>query len=215
MSMMRKIAEFLPEFAARLTAKSDRAPIVAKSDMHRFVATRSAFVAQKTLYGYMKTRMGTRYPSMFENDEMIASIDIAKMHMYAACVADLAVYCVAYASGDTQTNDDVRRRISTGTYDFAIAENVDDSVDDRQRAEWRDAFVARLADTDWQRSAADPEHDLESPATLLKWAPIAPDLKKLDVEVVHNSVRFAWYEVRSQFRKRCDSAALNSSLTTG
>lgn len=204
MSMMRKIADFLPEFAARLTAKSDRSPIATTPDMHRFVASRSAFVAQKTLYGYMKTRMGTRYPSMFEDDQLIASINIAKMQMYAACVADLAVFCVAYAFNDSQMDDDARQKLSIEAYDAAISENVDDSVDGGQKAEWRESFVARLAGTDWPRSAADPEHELDSPAALLKWAPIAPELKKFDVEVVHNSVRFAWYEVRSQFRKRCD-----------
>ena len=50
MSILRKISDFLPEFAAMLTGKSDREPIDSVGDLHSFVATRSAYIAQKTLY---------------------------------------------------------------------------------------------------------------------------------------------------------------------
>lgn len=215
MSLLQKIVDFWPEFAARLTAKSDREPITTMTALHRFVATRSAFVAQKTLYGYLKTRMGTRYPTVFEDDQMIASINIAKMHVYAACVADLAIFCAAHTFAGPETDDETCRRISQESYDHAIAENVDELVDAAQKAAWRDAFVARLAGTDWQGSAVDAEQGIESPAALLKWAPIAPELKKFDVEVVHNSVRFAWHDVRAQFRKRIDTASIAAALDTG
>ena len=213
MSIVRKISEFWPEFIARLTARSERGAIDSVNELNNFIATRSAFVAQKTLYGYLKTRMGTRYPSVFEDDQMIASINIAKMHVYAACVADLTIFCLAHASKETEHVDSVPGAAAPLSYDWAIAENVDDSISSDQRAEWRQRFLNRLDKTDWRRVAIDAEQGIESPTALLKWAPIAPELKKFDVEVVRNSVRFTWHEVRSQFRKRCDGAAIMSELS--
>lgn len=212
MSILQKIAEFWPEFTARLTSKSDRQPIETVAQLHDFIASRSAFVAQKTLYGYLKTRMGTRYPTVFEDDDMIASINIAKMHVYAACVADLAVYCVTHATADLDTDKAILRTICLDGYDAAIAKNIDDGIDEPQRTAWRDAFAGRLDEIDWLKAGEDAEYGLQSPAALLKWAPIAPELKKLDVEIVRNSVRFAWHEVRAQFRNRCDRAAIMAEL---
>ncbi len=191
-----------------LAGKSDREPIASVGDLHKFVATRSAYVAQKTLYGYLKTRMGTRYPSMFEDDQMIASIDIAKMRLYAACVTDLSVFCVVNATTDAKISEDELSDMCLNAYDHAIAENAGDSVDEQQRADRRTAFLARLSQTDWLKAANNAEYGLESPNALLKWAPIAPELKKLDVEIVRNSVRFTWHEVRSQFRNRVDGPAI-------
>ncbi|EIM73317.1 hypothetical protein A33O_16150 [Nitratireductor aquibiodomus RA22] len=39
--------------------------------------------------------MGTRYPSMFEDDVFIGSINIAKLHVFAACLSDLTIHAVA------------------------------------------------------------------------------------------------------------------------
>lgn len=81
MPFLVRAKAFLPEFLARLTVRRDSGPIDTVESLCRFVSTRAAFVAQKTLYGYLKTRMGTRYPRMFEDDVLIASIDVAKMHV--------------------------------------------------------------------------------------------------------------------------------------
>ena len=48
-------------------------PIESLESASEFVATRAAFVAQKTMFGYVKTRMGTSYPEMFRDDVMVSS----------------------------------------------------------------------------------------------------------------------------------------------
>ncbi len=69
-------------------------------------------------------------------------------------------------------------------------------------------FERRLADADWRRGALTPENFTESPRALLRWAPIADNLKKFDAEIVENSIKFAWRDIREQFRKRIDAAAI-------
>src|SRR3546814_5537699 len=86
--LLAKAKVLLPEFLGRLTARRDSGPLDSVAALRRFVSTRAAFMAQKTLYGYLKTRMGTRYPRLFEDDVLIASVDLAKLHIYAACLAD-------------------------------------------------------------------------------------------------------------------------------
>ena len=62
-----------------------------------FIATRAAFVSQKKLYGYVQTRMGMDYAKNFQDEVFLASLNIAKMHVFAACLSDLAIYAVAEA----------------------------------------------------------------------------------------------------------------------
>ena len=50
-------------------------------ELEDFIQTKSAWVTQVALYGYLKTRMGTRYVLHFENDEFMGSVNLAKWNM--------------------------------------------------------------------------------------------------------------------------------------
>ena len=52
-------------------------------ELEDLIQTTSAWVSQVTLYGYLKTRMGTRYVLHFENDEFMKSVNLAKWNIYA------------------------------------------------------------------------------------------------------------------------------------
>ena len=54
-------------------------------------------MTQKKLYGYLKERIGIRYPEEFARPEFAKSIRTATGHIYAASLADLTVFCVANA----------------------------------------------------------------------------------------------------------------------
>lgn len=205
---------FLPEFFARLTVRRESEPIDSLSALSRFVSTRASFIAQKTLYGYLKARMGTRYPSMFEDDVFVQSINVAKMQVFAACLSDLAIFAVRRALHDAAvasgTGEALRRGLALHCYRQGLADNAAqaEEVESFSPAEALAAFERRLAFFDWHDGVAGPDIFAESPAALVRWAPIAPELKKYDEEIVRNSVRFAWREVRSQFEKRLDGAAI-------
>ena len=44
--------------------------IKSKKDLENFVKERAAHVTQTTLYGYLKTRIGTRYVAMLEDEKI-------------------------------------------------------------------------------------------------------------------------------------------------
>ena len=55
-------------------------------ELEEFIQMKSAWVSQVTLYGYLKTRMGTRYVLHFENDEFMKSVNLAKWNIYAVAL---------------------------------------------------------------------------------------------------------------------------------
>ena len=65
---------------------------------------------------------------------------------------------------------------------------------------------------DWTRAGSGRESFGTSPAALVRWAPIAPELKRHDEEIVENSVRFAWQEVRADLDRRLDAEAIIGEL---
>ena len=65
-------------------------PLTKQSELVEFIHRNASFVSQVTLLTYIKARAGTQYPKLFENPEYLKSIEIARSHLYASCVADLA-----------------------------------------------------------------------------------------------------------------------------
>ena len=64
--------------------------------MEDFIQSKSAWVSQVTLYGYLKTRMGTRYVLHFENDKFMTSVDQAKWNIYSTSLQDLTFFIFSY-----------------------------------------------------------------------------------------------------------------------
>lgn len=198
--------------AGALTFRRDNSPIESAVDVESFVATRAAFVAQKTLYGYLKTRIGTRYPRVFDDAPYVQSINIAKYHIFAACLSDLAIFAVATALNDQQLSDPSRRALATRCYRRGLDDNADDVPIEFKADESMQNFTARLQVTDWTLRALHWDNFTESPRALLKWAPIADHLKEEDAEIVQNSIKFAWRDIREQFRQRLVQEAVLADL---
>jgi len=65
-------------------------------ELERFIQSKSAWVSQVTLYGYLKTRMGTRYVLHFENDKFMDSVNLAKWNIYSVAIQDLTLFTFSY-----------------------------------------------------------------------------------------------------------------------
>ena len=70
--------------------------INSKEDLRNFIQERSAHVTQTTLYGYIKTRIGSRYAMMFEDDVFLKSINLAKWNIYMSALSDCTFYVFSY-----------------------------------------------------------------------------------------------------------------------
>ena len=210
MSLTEIARNALHVFASRLSVRRDNGPIDSVTALYYFVSTRASFVSQKSLYGYLKTRMGTRYPSMFEDDVFVHSINIAKAEVYAACLSDLTVFAVAHAFSGDGSDAESRRAVAMKCYAAALAENADEMPSEFSAHVSTEDFAARLGTTSWTDTALTRENFTESPRALFHWAPIAPELKKDDHEIVRNSINFAFHEVRQNYSKRLDADAVRA-----
>lgn len=163
-----------------------------------------------TLYGYLRTRAGTRFPELFDNDAFLVSLNIAKWHVWLACLADLAVHAGTVLR---------RNRIAADDAGALIERLVDGILDETgipadagpEYAAHAQRVRARLALCGWSAQADDEAAFAESPTALVYWAPVVDDLKALDEEIVRNSMRYRWHEIRRELSHNLDPAAVMSS----
>ena len=188
-------------------------PIDSLEALSRFLDERACFVAQTSLYGYLRTRAGMRYPELFEDDPFVAAINIAKWHLWLDCLSDISVY-----AGSRLVQLAPRELPRVASMVIETAHGV--LAKTGSPAEAGDEFAAhaervrhRLVRTDWLAVGPDEAAFTESPAGLVRYAPVMDELKQLDEEVVRNSVRFRWQEVRRDFAQLLDPRALLGTAT--
>jgi hypothetical protein len=189
-----------------------RMAIVDAEGLRRFLETRSSHVAQTSLYGYIRTRAGTRYPELFENDEFIRSINIAKWQIWLACLSDLAVYAGGLIFREGRIPGDrvaglIRSAVAASLASTGTPPDAGPAFADSARH-----VMARLEGTDWSAVTDDEGPFCESPGALVEWAPIVDELKQYDAEIVKNSVRFRWQEIRRDLRRDLDVEAVAGPL---
>jgi hypothetical protein len=208
--MIRWLKEALSGFSLR----RDTAPIGTVHRVFQFVSTRAALVTQKKLYGYLKERMGLAYPKAFDDVRFVRSINIAKMHVFAASLSDLTVHAIAHVAAGLDFDRSERSRMALECYRSGLADNADAVIDANAVGKWLADFERRLDGIRWENIAAGASAFTESPKALFEWAPVADELKKCDCEIVENSIRFAWNEIREDFRNRLDARAVISDWRT-
>ena len=75
-------------------------------------------------------------------------------------------------------------------------------------AEGAETVRDRLSRCDWHALDDDESEFTASPEALVRHAPIIPELMALDEEIVRNSVRFRWQEIRRELRATLDADAV-------
>ena len=167
-------------------------------DLENFIQTKAAWVSQVTLYGYLKTRMGTRYVLHFDNDEFIGSVNLAKWNIYSTALQDLTFFVFSYLKVNFNYSDlDRSKEIFLKILDDEISNKMPlDIVEDTKKT-----FDERLGNINWENYCNDLPFN-PSALSLYKWAPIAEELKTLDRKIVLNSVILKWDVVKKEFKER-------------
>lgn len=184
------------------------APVVDRESLKEFLNTRASFVAQTSLYGYLRTRAGMRYPELFDDDVFVVSINIAKWQVWLACLSDLAVYAGGILMQHPQASTNkVSALIQELVNEILQETGIPEEAGDRF-AENAEHVRQRIAMTHWRGVTDDEGPFSHSPQALVEWAPIVDELKQMDEEIVINSVRFRWQKVRSDLRQALNVAAV-------
>ena len=167
-------------------------------ELEDFIQSKSAWVTQVTLYGYLKTRMGTRYVLHFENDEFMSSVNLAKWNIYAVALQDLTFFTFSYLKNNLNYQDiDRAKEIFLKILDDETTNKMPlDIIEEAKKN-----FNERLKNINWSTYYNDLPFN-PSALSLYKWAPIADELKKLDRKIVLNSVILKWDIVKKEFNER-------------
>ena len=167
-------------------------------ELETFIQTKSAWVSQVTLYGYLKTRMGTRYVLHFENDTFMDSVNLAKWNIYSVALQDLTFFTFSKLKSNFNFQDTVRaKEIFLKILDDEISNKMPLDIVDQARID----FDNRFQNINWDTYYSDLPFN-PSALSLYKWAPIAEELKTLDRKIVLNSVILKWDVVKKEFNER-------------
>ena len=182
--------------------------IAGPAALQHFLDSRASLVAQTTLYGYLRTRAGTRYPVLFENDAYVVSINHAKWQMWLACLSDLSVFAGALLALRSQAGPALAGAAVVDAVE-AILERTGTPEDSGPLfAGTAQAVRDRLRRCEWHTLDDGEATFTESPEALVRHAPIIAELMALDEEIVRNSVRFRWQEIRRELRATLDADAV-------
>ena len=197
--IQKKLSEFRDIVRQYPVFRRRSFPIESLESASEFGATRAAFVAQKTMFGYVKTRMGTSYPEMFRDDVMVSSLKIATLYHYSACLSDLMIYIFRTLSSEYRVPIDKCIAEASAGYRKGLTSNLgpDDEIFNLEDA--CISFRRRLESAQWDEPFETFDVFSRSPKSLVRWAPIADEFKNLDQDIAENSVTFTWIEIRREF----------------
>ena len=177
----------------KLTSKFST--INSKEDLQNFVQERSAHVTQTTLYGYLKTRIGTRYQLMLDDEKYSGSINIAKWNIYMAALSDLTLYVFSYLI----SKKNLKKNDAKEVYINIISSELKNGLNKELFNNSKEEFILRLKNTNWNKFYLENPFK-NSGQALYSWSPIADELKVLDKEIVLNSIMLKWNLVENEFK---------------
>jgi len=178
--------------------------IHSKEDLKNFVQERSAHVTQTTLYGYLKTRIGTRYPIMIEDEKFADSINIAKWNIYVAAISDLTFYVFSYLIDKKNLKKNDAEEIFLNIINEELKNGLSKNISENAKNE----FILKAKNINWHQYYQNNPFQ-ESGLALYKWSPIADELKILDKEIVLNSIKLKWNLVENEFKDLTKNLTFN------
>ncbi len=191
-----------------LKLRFDRSKLASVDTLVEFIHTRSSYIAQTSLHGYLKTRMGTSFRAWFEDEAFSASIRIASVRIFLSCLSDLTVFAVATAARHTAVDDDTLQELACHAFRKAAMAGLTGQPERDDLSSTFDTFDRRARIEDWRAAAEGRRAFAGSEADLVRLAPVIDEYRELDREIVTNSIRFRWRDVREQVRRRMDGDRL-------
>ncbi len=177
-----------------------------------FVGYRAAYVAQTTLYGYIRTRAGLQHFQLFNDDQFNAALRPARNRVFVACASDLAVFAAARVAIEDRAGAVQAPELASALFLNALEKLAVDPLPDAEMQSLREAELVRFRLIDWPKMVSGDAAFQRSVRSVIAEAPLIDDLKVLDEDIVINSVRFKWQEVRAELVHRLDASAMIAQL---
>ena len=192
-----KLEDFKVYLLALFKAFIPKKKIKNIDELKEFIQKKSAWVSQVPLYGYLKTRMGTRYVLHFDNEVLLESINKAKWNIYSVALQDLTFFAFSYLNTffNYQEVNNAKK-----IYEAILDDEISNGMPQEVIEKGKKRFEERLQKINWKTHFKSlPFND--SALSLYYWAPIAEELKVLDRKIVLNSMILKWDNIKEEFIK--------------
>ena len=180
-----------------------------------FVLSRSSYIAQVSLYGYLKARAGTRYVSLIKDPIFASSMKTARNRIFFVCLMDLTLHVIktihTRKKHNFQNLDPFARQFFIQTLAKAPEEVFESLEQEKVILE----FEKHLSRNNWSGTDDSHESFSGSRSALLKWAPVVEEFKIQDEEIVSNSIHFKWLRVCQEFEKLTDFEKIRLETDSG
>tara|TARA_B100000614_G_C14170285_1_gene336662 strand:- start:108 stop:545 length:438 start_codon:yes stop_codon:yes gene_type:complete len=140
--------------------------------------------------------MGTRYVLHFDNDEFMASVNLAKWNIYSVSLQDLTFFIFSYLKVNFVFQDTNKAKV---IFNKILDDEISNKMPLEIINEARISFDERMEKINWDNYYKDLPFN-PSALSLFKWAPIADELKSLDRKIVLNSMILKWDVIKQEFR---------------
>lgn len=170
-------------------------------DVISYVDKQAAYVSQVTLYGYVKTRAGTQWPKLFNNETYLISLRVARWHIFGACVADLALFISARMVRYGQISPEQAEMLSCRVTDAILRDYDQNDIEAEKFAEMAQRARARATSISWFEAAEEPISFEGGADAFMRWAPMADEFKTQDEEIMRNSIHMRWIGIRREVKE--------------
>lgn len=153
------------------------------------------------------------FQQFFEDETFAATIADARLRVFVACLMDLTIFGVSLAGSEGRLD----RRVCARAAERCFGRALDAALEPGDRLKAAEApldFAGRVRTVDWESAHEGEAAFTASPMTLSAAAPVSEEYRRADREIVMNSMRFHWREVRAELRRAMDRRALAAALGT-
>jgi|TARA_B100000424_G_C22740262_1_gene400752 hypothetical protein len=192
-----KLEDFKVYLLAMFKSILPRKKIRDLTDLENFIQKKSAWVSQVTLYGYLKTRMGTKYVLHFDDEKFLGSINTAKWNIYSIALQDLTFYTLSYLKVIKNYQNTEKSKI---IYNSILEKEKNNGMPEDIINSAKTIFQERYDNINWEKYFNNLPFN-KSALALYDWAPIAEELKTLDRKIVLNSMILKWDNIKEEFEK--------------
>ena len=172
--------------------------------LRSFVSSRSSYMAQVSLYGYLKARAGTQYVSLIKDPLFASSMKTARNQIFFACLMDLTLHVLKTIHARKQQNFQNLDPFARQFFIQTLAKAPEEVFESLEREKVILEFEKHLSRHNWSGTDDSHESFSGSLSALLKWAPVVEEFKIQDEEIVSNSIYFKWLRVCQEFEKLTD-----------
>lgn len=177
-----------------------------------FTEKQSAYVSQVTLFGYIKTRAGTSWPKLFEDDTYLISLRTARSHFFAACVSDLSLFFAARLFVGARLSAAQSTDLAVSIAEQVLLNLQQDDIDPSAFVDVVNRTRQRAEVMAWEEAATTAMAFASSAEAFMKWAPVTDEFKALDEEIMRNSLHLRWIGIRRDVKETLQIEAVQADL---